>query len=66
MKALPHTRTIDHQIATCINTDMDLRDWFAGLAMQGILANPQFNVHRDVSIDAYYMADVMIEARKKE
>ena len=44
---------------------MDLRDWFAGLAMQGILANPQFNVHRDVSIDAYYMADVMMEAREK-
>ena len=59
MKAFPYDRT--KEIA-----GMDLRDWFAGLAMQGMLADPQVAVHRDIAIDAYYMADVMMEAREKK
>lgn len=63
MKAFPFT--FDTEEATYWQKGMDLRDWFAGLAMQGMLADPQVAVHRDVAIDAYYMADVMMEAREK-
>ena len=48
------------------NEELTLRDWFAGLAMQGMLSDPQVVVHRDVAIDAYYMADVMMEEREKK
>ncbi len=45
---------------------MDLRDWFAGLAMQGMLANHQVTVRPETAKRAYYMADVMMEERKKQ
>lgn len=41
---------------------MSLRDWFAGMALQGRLADGQ-RVH--VESDAYEDADAMLEARKK-
>jgi len=45
---------------------MDLRDWFAGLALQGIISNegdtPEF-IHLNAKI-AYEMADAMLQARK--
>lgn len=42
-----------------------LRDWFAGLAMQGTLANPDMTnlTYRSVSKSAYAMADAMLEER---
>ena len=66
MKAFPHTyeRMIDGETATCTNTGMDLRDWFAGLAMQGMLANGQFYVSKNTAKHAYYMADLMMEERE--
>ena len=64
MKAFPFT--FDTEEATYWQKGMDLRDWFAGLAMQGMLADPQVAVHRDVAIDAYYMADEMMKAREKK
>lgn len=45
-----------------------LRDHFAGLAMQGILANPNTPSTVDtvdVARDAYVMADDMLKARKQ-
>ena len=47
---------------------MDLRDYFAAKAMQGVLAslNPNYPIHlEDFTEKAYAMADVMMEARKK-
>jgi hypothetical protein len=49
---------------------MELRDWFAGMAMSGILANPEITDYasdKDVSV-AYKIADLMIKYRnnKKE
>jgi len=64
MKAFPSNYIWDENNETY--NGMDLRDWFAGLAMQGMLADPQVAVHRDIAIDAYYMADVMMEAREKK
>ncbi len=45
---------------------MSLRDWFAGQALAGILANTDWtsNSHREASEFAYLQADAMLEARK--
>jgi hypothetical protein len=52
--------------------DMTLRDYFAGLAMQGLLANPKLldkimEIHSDdqgwIELTAYAYADAMIEAK---
>jgi hypothetical protein len=63
MKAFPTSR--DSQI----DAGMDLRDWFAGLAMQGILASdPDDQGHEDgleaIAIVAYKTADAMMKARE--
>ena len=43
---------------------MSLRDWFAGMAMQGILSDPNTQNIDVVSAVAYQMADNMLHARK--
>jgi hypothetical protein len=49
---------------------MTLRDWFAGQAMAGMLANPNATSaegvprERAVTSAAYLVADAMLEARK--
>ncbi len=46
--------------------DKELRDWFAGQALAGILANHmQYTQPDNVAAEAYRMADAMMEARKK-
>ena len=44
---------------------MDLRDWFAGLAMQGLLTTKQFGLNRSTAQHAYCMADEMMKAREQ-
>ena len=47
--------------------DMSLRDWFAGEAMQGLLANPHRDYDpKDLAELAYSQAGEMLAARKKE
>ena len=80
MKAFPHTyeKTIDGHIATCANTGMDLRDWFAGQAMAHA-ALPTKMRQDGWKIDQmddfpydqfakviYKMADAMMKARGQE
>lgn len=44
---------------------MTLRDWFAGQAMAGLLANPQTGENSQAVIHAAFAAaDAMLEARK--
>ena len=59
MKAFPHDSTNQY--------GMDLRDYFAGLAMQGMLANSQQQEYFDDNIAhlAYSLADAMMKARDK-
>lgn len=47
---------------------MTLRDWFAGMALQGMLANPDFNGASDASVAgfAFRQADAMIEGRERK
>lgn len=48
--------------------DFTLRDFFAGLAMQGILANPNTmqNTPYYVAEDAYKAADAMLDLRERK
>jgi hypothetical protein len=56
--ALTHF-TEDHAIT------MDLRDYFAAKAMQGILADPNVNMgEHKLAKWAYEMADAMLDARE--
>lgn len=43
---------------------MDLRDWFAGQALAGMLAHLPTLGPADIAADAYQWADAMLEARK--
>ena len=51
---------------------MSLRDWFAGMAMQGLIASPRGTPNGADATDTYYaemayiMADAMIAEREKE
>jgi hypothetical protein len=52
---------------------MELRDWFAGMALNGMLAEFMSDPHVESSLDskvyarfAYEYADAMIERRDKE
>ncbi len=48
------------------STGMSLRDWFAGQAMQGMLANPYLaGTKDDVARHSYGFADAMIKAREE-
>ena len=45
---------------------MDLRDYFAAKALQGILANPETGTDvTKIVIASWKMADAMMEARQK-
>jgi len=67
MKAFPHTydQIIDGHVATCTNYGMDLRDWFAGLAMQAIVSKEGDYDDHVVAKISYQMADEMMKAREK-
>ena len=75
MKAFPHTydQIIDGHVATCTNYGMDLRDWFAGLAMQTLInqemtkAAGDFHLTKEELITglAYHYADLMMREREE-
>lgn len=49
---------------------MSMREWFSGLAMQGLLSNIPFVSHReftpdDLAVIAHTMADAMLSQREK-
>ena len=49
---------------------MTLRDWFAGMALQGMFSNSSiidtFSAHKTMSDEAYKVADAMIKARTQK
>ena len=47
-------------------TGMTLRDWFAGMAMQGLVSSPRSIPRATIAEHAYLMADAMIAEREKE
>jgi len=72
MKAYPYMHKHPTSGQTTMSDGMDLRDWFAGLAMQSYI---QINAYGDVGNDevrdkyiaqgAYEIADAMIEIKKQ-
>jgi len=64
--AFPHT-TVNKMGGFVLQPGMSLRDWFAGMAMQGLLSKDYYSFTSDLDnavIQAYKVADAMIEARK--
>lgn len=50
----------------CAYGGMTLRDWFAGQALMGLVADPNnMSPAEQNGISAYKFADAMLEARKK-
>ena len=45
-------------------TELSLRDWFAGMALQGVLASGKFDEYSGSVELAYNYADEMLEERK--
>lgn len=62
MKAFP--TTIDNEGYQIDRQGMDLRDYFAAKALQGILAC-NYTVEEDPAILAYQYADEMMKAREQ-
>lgn len=74
MKAFPSDHTVKsgmHGTKKVSSAGMDLRDWFAGQALQGILAGgfadtvPHDAVDDEASFYAYKYADEMLAQRSK-
>ena len=61
--AFPSSKVI---LGKTINNDgMNLRDYFAAKALQGLLANPSHTLEdQEYSEAAYMLADAMLESRK--
>ena len=47
------------------NDGITLRDWFAALAMQGLLTSTEESDTGVIARDAYWMADAMLKQREK-
>lgn len=47
---------------------LTIRDWFAGMALQGMMANPSWDstLRHTVAENAYGYADAMLDARKED
>ena len=63
MKAYPFIHKDPTSGLTRMEEGMDLRDWFAGLALQGMFAVGG-NVHDVMAQRAYQAADLMMKARE--
>ena len=49
------------------NIGMSLRDWFAGQALQGMLANHEYNLTDEaLAVRAYSKASAMLAARERK
>ena len=63
MKAYPYIHKHPTSGQTTESEGMDLRDWFAGLAMQALLGYEESTVQNDVEF-AYQYADAMMKQRE--
>jgi hypothetical protein len=70
MKAFPQKYPINasaphHEDYNPVERGMELRDYFAGIAMQVIMSRDDFEFEDDAWENAYDAADAMMEAREK-
>lgn len=68
MKAFPSKEPIygDNVVGVKENSGMDLRDYFAGIAMQSIMSRDDFEWMDEAWENAYEAADEMMKAREKK
>ena len=66
MKAYPYIHKHPTTGNTKLEEGMDLRDWFAGLAMSGFCGSgPGTHVtSKMIAVEAYDLADAMLKARE--
>ena len=64
MKAYPYMHKHPTSGQTTISEGLDLRDWFAGLAMQGLMIDNPSPACGYIATTAYAMADAMLKARE--
>ena len=64
MKAYPYMHKHPTSGQTEIEAGMDLRDYFAGLAMQGLMIDNPSPACGYIATTAYAMADAMIQQRE--
>ena len=64
MKAYPYMHKHPTSGQTEIEAGMDLRDYFAGIAMQTLIARQRTILADDVK-ESYEIADLMIKQRKE-
>ena len=65
MKAYPYMHKHPTSGQTEIAEGMDLRDWFAGQALQGLLASDVRDRMDSFAIRSYVLADLMMKQRKE-
>ena len=66
MKAYPFTHRHPTTGVTTSSEGMDLRDYLAASALQGLLAHYGLSVINDFSLESYKMADAMMKYRSKQ
>lgn len=68
MKAFPSKEPIygANVVGVKENSGMDLRDYFAGIAMQSIMSRDDFEWVDEAWENAYEAADEMMKAREKK
>jgi len=65
MKAYPYMHKHPTSGQTEIAAGMDLRDYFAGQALQGLLASDVRDTMDSFAIRSYVLADLMMKQRKE-
>jgi hypothetical protein len=72
MKAFPQRVSTEYQYQ--VEHGMDLRDYFAAKAMQGMMSDPDHQLgawdnyvdwHKNLTSQAYQIADAMMKAREQ-
>jgi len=66
MKAYPYMHKHPTSGQTSIEEGMDLRDWFAGIALQGLLASDVNSPLEMFVKQSYRVADAMMKQRNKK
>ena len=65
MKAYPYLHKHPTSGETTISEGMDLRDWIAGHALQGLLASTVSDTMENFVARSYVLADLMLKQRKE-
>lgn len=66
MPAMPAARERDIEMYDDVPDGLTKREWFAGMAMQGLLASGKFQVDGEMSREAWSAADQMLWQQEQD